>query len=235
MIPDSVKTDALAHALREYPRESCGLVIKADDQARYLPCRNTAESSKQFIMDPMDYVRAEATGRVLAVVHSHPDIGPRPSQADMVACELSGLPWFIVSVPGGSWDSIRPDGYRAPLVGREFSHGILDCYSLIRDWFFEERGIVLPDFDRSEEWWKKGGDLYLENFRKAGFESHVGPLERGDGILMQVGAKVTNHAAVYIGNGKILHHLQNRLSTRDVFGGYWQRCTRLVVRYKGAT
>jgi len=52
-------------------------------------------------------------------------------------------------------------------------------------------------------------------------------------IVMQVRAPVPNHAGVYIGDGLMLHHLYNRLSSRDVYGGYWQECTRIVLRHPG--
>jgi len=48
------------------------------------------------------------------------------------------------------------------LVGREWSHGVLDCYALVRDWFRAERGVELPNFVRFDDWWKRGENLYLE-------------------------------------------------------------------------
>ena len=48
---------------------------------------------------------------------------------------------------------------------------------------------------------------------------------------MQVASPVPNHAAVYLGDGLILHHLQGRLSSRDVYGGYWQKITTHILRY----
>lgn len=44
---------------------------------------------------------------------------------------------------------------------------------------------------------------------------------------------VPNHAAVYLGDGLMLHHMYGRLSSRDVYGGYWREVTRLVVRFSG--
>lgn len=228
------RSDALAHALRDMPRESCGLLIVRKGRQVYRPCRNIAEGTDQFTINPDDYEAAEAEGEVIAVVHSHPNIPPDPSQADRVGCEASGLEWHIVNVPTGAWYSFRPTGYVAPLVGRVFSHGVLDCYAIIRDWYKQERGVDLLNFDRRDGWWHRGQNLYLDNFGKAGFE-RVEDLHDGAVLLMQVGSPVPNHAAVYIGNDMILHHVQGRLSSRDIFGGYWRKCTTHILRYTGTT
>ncbi|MFA7333649.1 MAG: C40 family peptidase [Kiritimatiellia bacterium] len=231
MINEMIRAAALAQARAEYPSEACGLVIERPGGLDYIPCRNVSSSIRgQFVMAAEDYARAEDSGKVVAVVHSHCDLPPRPSQADLKGCEESGLPWYIVSVPSGAWESLRPSGYRAPLVGRDFAHGIFDCYSLIRDWYAQERGITLPDFPRVDEWWKAGQNLYMDNFRVAGF-SRVDTLEIGDVIIMQIGSRVPNHAGVYIGPNLMLHHLRKKLSAREVYGGYWQKNTRMIVRH----
>lgn len=228
---------ALEHAIREMPREACGLVVAKDGVVEYRPCRNLAETEIEFILDPADYARAEDEGEILAIVHSHPNASANPSQADRVACERSGLPWWIVSVPGGVWRDIAPSGYRAPLVGREFSYGVNDCWSLIRDWYREDCALELMDFERPEKWWERGGNMYVENYERAGFRrlAEGEPLERGDIIMMQIRSKVPNHAGVYLGDGKILHHLQGRLSSREIYGGFYKKVTRLAVRYQGAS
>lgn len=230
---EDTKTVILEHALRDAPREACGLVVNVSGKERYFPCRNIAENQSDFILDPEDFMRAEDAGEVMAVVHSHPHTAAEPSQADRVSCEASGLPWHIVAVPSGVWETIYPVGYRAPLLGREFSHANLDCYALVKDWFFEAKGIRIMDFERSESWWTKGGDLLLENFEKAGFVKTDEPLEVGDVIFMQIGSPVANHAAVYIGDDLMIHHASNRLSCREVYGGWFKKITRLVVRYRG--
>jgi cell wall-associated NlpC family hydrolase len=48
---------------------------------------------------------------------------------------------------------------------------------------------------------------------------------------MQVASPVPNHASVYLGDGLILHHLQGRLSSRDVYGGYWQKVSTHALRH----
>jgi proteasome lid subunit RPN8/RPN11 len=227
--------EILQHAKECFPKECCGLIVAKRGKPVYWRCRNLAQKQSQFIMDPADFAAAEDAGDVIAVVHSHCNESANPSDADKVACEASGLPWHIVSIPTEQWGYIEPTGFKAPLVGRVFSHGVLDCYSLVVDWYNQELGIELMDFDRDESWWTKGRNMYMENFEKAGFVqlSDDEPLQRGDGILMQIDADVANHAAIYLGDDIILQHLMNRLSGTTVYGGFWRKHTRCVVRYAG--
>ncbi|WP_163869601.1 C40 family peptidase [Myxococcus eversor] len=224
---------AVAHARADFPRESCGLVVRVAGELVYRPCRNLAAGQAHFHLAPEDFASAESAGEVVAVVHSHPNASPEPSEADRVMCERWGLPWLIINVPVGHWQVLYPSGYRAPLLGREFSHGVLDCFSLIRDYYRETLGLELPDFERPDDWWAKGGNLYLEGYEKAGFVDVTGsPLREHDVLLMQLRAKVPNHAGVYLGADVVLHHLQASLSKRETYSGFWARVTRKVVRHR---
>jgi proteasome lid subunit RPN8/RPN11 len=227
-----LRSDIIAHAKAEYPRECCGLILNLSGKSHYRACRNISEGTTEFSLDPVDYARCEDEGQIVGVVHSHCNGNIEPSQADRVSCEISGLPWTIVQIPNEEFLEFFPENYKAPLIGRAFSHGVLDCYALIRDWY-SEQGIALPDFERPEKWWEKGFNLYADYFPNNGFHLVTGPLERGDIILMQIGATVANHAGVYLGDNVFIHHAIGRLSTRDVYGGYWQQVTRSVIRRNG--
>lgn len=231
---DSTTQAIRDHAAREYPRECCGVVIVRKGREKYVPCRNmasTGEGEDYFILNGADYAAAEEEGSIIAIVHSHPNTSPQPSQADLVGCEASGLPWVIVNWPTGQIVQFQPSGYKAPLTGRVFSHGILDCYSLIQDYYKEVLHIQLPDAERQYLWWETGQNLYMDNFERAGFRK-VEDLQLHDVILIQLASTKANHGAVYIGNDYILHHPQHRLSSRDVYGGYWRKNTVCFIRHK---
>lgn len=124
-------------------------------------------------------------------------------------------------------------------MGRQWQHGTLDCWALCRDWYAREMGITLPNPERHDEWWDDGhSDLYSDGaLADAGFvPATLDDIARGDMILMQIRSKnlVPNHAAIYLGDGQMLHHLHGRLSSRDVFGGYWLENLRKIVRNKDA-
>jgi proteasome lid subunit RPN8/RPN11 len=102
------KIAAINHAMEELPREACGLVVQVDERIIYWPCDNLALDSDHFIMCPYDYAAADMTGDLLGVFHSHPYIAPEPSEVDRMACDASGLPWHIVSVPSCEWHYMEP-------------------------------------------------------------------------------------------------------------------------------
>lgn len=247
---ETTKNAIVDHALAGYPREICGLICLKDGAEIYVQCRNIAEKpTEHFVMSPEDYADAEDAGLIVAVVHSHPGAAARPSMTDKTMCEMSGIgTWIIValgvqgdgSIAVDDWCEFGPSGYIPPLLGREFSHGVLDCFTLIRDYYRLERKVALPDFDRSDRWWEDGtSNLYVDNYKAAGFVNlgpGVEPIA-GDVLLMQIRCKngVPNHAGVYLGDGVFIHHMYGQLSGRAVWGGMWAQCMRAVLRYVGET
>ena len=84
------------------------------------------------------------------------------------------------------------------------------------------------------EWWDKGQNIYVENYTKQGFVLINNPsdIKEHDAFLIQLISSVPNHAAIYIGEGLIMHHVMGRLSSRDVYGGYWRKHTTHHLRHK---
>lgn len=225
--------EILAHAEREQPRECCGLVVRLGKALNYRPCRNIAEGVRdQFTIAPEDYASAEDAGDVVMVVHSHVNLPAEPSAADIAGIEASGLPWLIVNWPTGAHTVTAPAGAVVPLEGREFVHGVHDCYGLVQD-YYRGLGIELRDYPRAPEWWLRGENLYRENFEREGFvELPAGtPPREHDLLLMRVRSPVENHAAVYVGANVILHHVMGRLSCCEVYETFWRRQTSGVLRH----
>lgn len=243
-----------AHAIAEFPKESCGLVVKKGRSITYRPCVNRHDKPHEaFRIARQEYAEVRSEGfEVVGIAHSHPNASSKPSAGDLVALEESQLPWFIVStfldlegdrsVLAGEVMRYDPTGFVHPLEGREFVHGVLDCYAIIRDGYKQECGIDLPDFEREDGWWEKEGSesLYLKNFEAAGFEVAISErsrfltdMRKYDVILMEIASKAgPNHAALYLGDGMIIHHMYGRPSKKGVYGGYWQDATRMVLRHK---
>ena len=210
MFNNTVLIHAMDHASEEYPSESCGLVV----DNRYVPVLNIAAHPEHEFLISKKTIR-HYTDRIQAVIHSHPDGSYYPSRADMQSQIAMGVPWGIVHVDNAI--ARRPffwgDGVPVPeLLGRPFQHGITDCYSLIRDYFKIEKGIVIDEFAREWEWWLEPGyDLYKNNFESQKFKIvDAADVRVGDCFLAKIKSRVINHAGVYVGSGLILHQLGNR-------------------------
>lgn len=235
-----LEPDIKFYLAAEYPKEGCGLIIDGKSP-EFLPCENVADNAtKRFQIARK--VKENFAGKILAVVHSHADGLRCPSASDMWGQIEMQIPWGIArSTHGGSedlfWfgDQIK----KSLLIGRGFRHGVTDCYSLVRDWYLEEKNIKLKDFPRNWEWWKGAGvNLYESSFPKAGFRKLL-PEEKpqiGDLCLMRIRSKVINHAAILIDSELILHHpgghreyQPEKLSIQEPIGR-WQKYIEYWIR-----
>ena len=172
-------------------------------------------------------MRAEMQGEIVALVHSHPGGLPWLSEADRRLQIKSALPWWLVC--RGDIHKFRCVPH---LTGRRFAHGVTDCYTLFRD-AYHLAGIEMPDFHREDDWWRNGQNLYLDNLEATGlYQVPLSSAQPGDVLLCCFGSSVPNHAAIYCGDGELLHHIPEQLSKRERYSEKWQRRTHSVWRHR---
>jgi len=228
------KEAALAHAKDQDPKESCGLLLNIKGKQRYFSCRNLSLNDNQcFMIDPEDYVKADNTGQIIAIVHSHPLTPPIPSQADRISCEKSNLEWHIVNPKTEQWGYCKPSGFKAPLIGRPYVFGVTDCWSLVRDWYKEEKNIILRDWERPPSHSKFNENPMFDACAwRTGFRElrNDEKLEVGDLLFMSIMGKGLNHVALFLGD-EILHHLADRLSCKEPYSEWLFKCTGKRLRY----
>ncbi len=226
--------EALNHAKVEDPKECVGLLLNIRGKEKYFPCRNLSMTAHQcFIIDPEDYVKADNTGEIKAIVHSHPVTPPFPSEADKLSCEQSKLPWHIVNPKTEQWGYYEPCGYKPPLKGRPWVWGVTDCWSLVRDFYKEEKGIELLDYERPVTPQEFNDIPLFERYaERTGFKE-LDPnetLKNGDILLMSIMYNTLNHVAIFL-DGDVLHHLTDRLSCKEPYSAWLQKCTGKRYRY----
>lgn len=96
-----------AHALREHPREACGLLGGRGDRVlRVVPCRNVAkEPLRSFEIGPEVLFQSFRQFRdqgleTVGVYHSHPGSRTCPSPRDHDEHHYHGWGYWIVAFPG---------------------------------------------------------------------------------------------------------------------------------------
>lgn len=103
--PHKLQREIIRHALHEYPRESCGLLVSVpgNETIMYNPCDNIhPDPLNAFSIWPAIITAALIKKSLVAVVHSHPRQSTAvPSDNDIRAQKAMGVPWLIVPVGSG--------------------------------------------------------------------------------------------------------------------------------------
>lgn len=250
--------DAKKHARAVYPEEMCGFVV----DEKFIPVQNIARVPDgnhveencecrlcTFKISEIDTIKW--LDKAEMILHSHPNGPVYPSKQDMIGQMATNIPWGVVALDEdrmGEFECWGDSLPIAPLLGREFMHGIRDCYSLVRDCFRLGREelkaqeitdswpydpITLLDMGRDDGWWNGEDDFYAQHFEKVGFKiiqrDEVRP---GDCFLLKIRSEKFNHAGVLISNDLIMHHLPSRVSRREP-SGVWARAAERWLRYVG--
>jgi proteasome lid subunit RPN8/RPN11 len=96
----------VAHCLRAYPYEGCGLLagpVGSSTVERCYPARNAAGSARVYSVHPLDHLRAdrdaESAGLVInGVFHSHTHTDAYPSPTDVAQAPDPGWHYVLVSL-----------------------------------------------------------------------------------------------------------------------------------------
>lgn len=226
------------HAEQTYPEECCGLVVMDGRKQIVIETENVHpdDRSQFFKIDSKVYLDClEKYDSIACLYHSHPNGPSYFTHDDVAISEVLETPILMMEWPKGTHITYNPRyNGEMPYLQRPFVLGVLDCYTLIRDYYKREFKIELPALQVTYKWWDEGENLYLDNISKFGnqiryWEKEMKP---GDVILFQMAAKVPEHGAIYVGNNKILHHPIGKLSRHSLFGTFYRDRLHSVWRHK---
>lgn len=103
-LPQQIFDALIAHARRDFPLESCGILGGVGDViSHHYPMTNTDESNEHFMMDPKEQfsvvkdLRAKER-EMVAIYHSHPETPARPSEEDIRLALTPGVSYIIISL-----------------------------------------------------------------------------------------------------------------------------------------
>lgn len=217
---------ALEHAKEMFPQEACGLVLSG----KYVPSENRAEHPEaDFSIAKEEVAAAYKSGKLEGVWHSHTQGQNAPSKRDMESQIAMGLPWGIHVLEQGEEGpnflntlTLGDHLLDEPLEGRVWFSGVSDCVSVVRSYFKQKHGLILPDFPRDVSWWDGSGaspidevfPVYAEKFDILPPET---PIRKEDIVTMAIRSSQSNHLGVMVEDQVILHHPMTGLSALRPF------------------
>lgn len=213
-------TEILKYCQAAEPNEACGFIL-AD--GTFYPCANASESPQEaFSIRGDEWVRCGQD--VAAIVHSHPSGESFLSGADRQVQVQSDLPWWLVV--GGEIKKFKPVPH---LRGRMFKYGKYDCYTILED-AYHLAGIDLMEYERKGLDVEMSDNAFVVNLPKSGFYQVDEP-QAGDVILLSMNGQA-NHAALYIGKNRVIHHAYGFLSRIEEMDNEWLKRTHSYWRHK---
>lgn len=233
---DNLLKYVIQHAEECYPEEACGYIVNDKNGiTKYIPCKNVAEDRENnFFIAPYETIEVSFEySEPIMVVHSHTDECSSPSDNDLEGCNTGRAPWFIISYPNVEDSTVIFPKGRNTMLDRNYIYGILDCFSLCRD-FYKLYGIYLPNYYREEDFWNHGYSQYLDLYDRHNFTriNNLQDAKFGDMILHNIRSDQPNHASIYVGDGQILHQPQSRLSVLEEMREFWQKTFFCILRHQ---
>lgn len=117
-------------------------------------------------------------------------------------------------------------------VGRPYVMGRDDCYGLIRDYLWDQHQFLLPNFARPTRFWQDPNLNLYQSYADFGFRPVTDDTyEPGDVLLVPIRTPFPCHAALVVGDNKILHHVFGMLSAVDPMRPRWSNMATTVLRH----
>lgn len=251
-------TPIIKHKIRELALkmpelEICGFIIyKLDSSGNegeldIYECANSSDldHAYTFEISSDDYLRASGQGVITGVYHSHPGTDNSFSENDLEYIEEVAVPMYIYVVGTGELKEFIPSTYEVNLVGLPFIWGLYDCYGLVRNYFRQNYGIYLNNYDRDDAFTKDVEKrkfllkmIKRENAQVISERSPDGFLDFGaikkDDIILFVTHEVSRimpvHFGIYQGDNMFLHHPEHLLSKIEFLGPNWMKRASHILR-----
>lgn len=226
-----IKSEIRGHARAEAPRECCGFILGNGETYR---TKNTATEDNRFRVSTEDYVAADRLDTIKAVYHSHPKSEePSFSEFDKFNSISHDVIYVLFSLKDNSFTQFDPSlSNFNKYIGRSFEIGKTDCFALIKDFYEFELGVSLKDYHRDESYSSHLPELFDKHFEEEGFNKRE-DLQKYDCILLRKReGDPSNHIALYLGKGLILHQPEKSYSRIEEYTSTHKKLTNHIIRHE---
>jgi proteasome lid subunit RPN8/RPN11 len=240
ILTDNVKATIKLHAQKQAPLECCGVIIHSLNGLVAFPCRNIhSEPEKFFTLKPEDYLEYSMIGKIVGYYHSH-QTNEDFSEFDKLNSENHKLVAVLYVVKPDVFHIYTPKGYEVPYCKREYIHGVVDCFSLVKDYYARELNIQLTDITHPYRYVENKVEhpdnqmvhtILKEHFVNNGFVE-VQAAAKHD-VILQKTPHIPSpvHCAIFLGNNQLLHHPFKKRSCIDTYSNVQRTRTKHIMRH----
>ncbi|MGH8709930.1 MAG: NlpC/P60 family protein [Burkholderiales bacterium] len=226
-----------SHMLAAYPMEGCGYI----QNNTFYPVQNVADDPINSFSFPQGLTEILIDkAEPYSIIHSHTTRSGKydlrcPTKLDMAGQQRTEVPWGIVHCDGIGISSILWFGppQDTTLVGREYLPNINDCFTICRDYYWQNYKLQFPSYPREIDWTTKDPGMLIEHLpTSTGWVALAKGtnIEVGDLVLFRIASQYPNHLGVIITDTNFIHHLADRLSMEDPIIK-WKQFIFKVLRY----
>jgi len=233
--------------LTKKDEELCGLIIKMNNDSKFIECQNISkDKTKNFAINPLDYLMASEIGEIDCCVHSHPRDNTF-SIKDINNSIKHNINYLLYNIKKDKFYFFDIEKYKIYIkyINLSFKLGYQDCATLIYNFFKNELGICLPippnSFGVLNYQDLKNKNLHIWNLNDYKdnvelfniiYPKNYEDLKLYDIIIYNDSKKNPVHGAIYLENELILHQMQNTNSRIEGMRKAHFKFINHVARYK---
>lgn len=200
---EEIKSSIKCIAKSKPNQEVCGLIVKNSA----IECKNISQNPQEsFVISLSDYLSAAKKGKPEAIFHSHINDKTSASLIDKDTSIKHNLPIITYNLKNDSFDEFNQKR-GISYIGKQFKLGKSDCFTLLREYYQQELGIIIPELDI----------MHKHSSRSTAFNEpekfnfiQVNDLKVNDVLIFT--ENNNNHILIYLGGNRVLHQPMNSAS-----------------------
>jgi proteasome lid subunit RPN8/RPN11 len=235
MIDKKIKNFIKQQSIKDFPMESCGFIVKNNKSFICIPCKNISKSpEKTFEISSIDFLKTKALyNKIYYIYHSHVnEQDDYFSEEDEKCSENLNIPIILYHLKKDLYKIYSPVEISSNYIGRFYEYKKYDCFTLIKDFYKNEKNINLNvsyeenlnDVDIKDK---------IYNFHKV---NNFEILDKNQGLklydILFFSGFGTKHLGLYLGENKILHQPMFGFSKIENYCNFYRRHTDLILRLK---
>ena len=95
---DNLKKDLINFSESSLGREVCGFILEEEGNLVLKKVRNKSSKNDLFTIEPIEFLRAKLTGKLVSIFHSHVNGSEKPSKCDIRNAENCLYPYLIYAL-----------------------------------------------------------------------------------------------------------------------------------------